>query len=335
MKRKKYLTIRDIAEKSGFSINTVSRVLNEKDDVNENTKKKIKNIIEETGYVRNVAASGLRTMQTKIIGVVFYDNSNPFYAEVLKGIEEAARKFGYQIIFMNTNQNYEKEASAIKILQQRRVDGILVNPVQIENNDLQNLLKNDFPVVVMALHFEDLDIDEIYSDEFSGGYLATRHILERNRKKILLISTQLSKSAPKMLLNGYKKALNEFNIPFDKKYLYLTNSDMKSGYMAIQKLLQQGVEFDGVFCYNDLLAVGALRALKENNLIVPDDVTLVGYDDIDISSYTSPSISTIHVQKFEIGYYAFIMLMEKIQGKTNKAQKKKLEVKLIIRESSS
>jgi LacI family transcriptional regulator len=181
--KKKYVTIRDIAKRAGVSINTVSRALNNKPDISEETKRKILKIARELGYVKNATASSLRSKQTNIVGVIIADSANPFYAEVLKGIEAASRKYGYQIMLMNTERVYENEEKAIEVLLQRRVDGLLITPVQDRSDDIKALIERKVPFVIVGRHFEELEVDEIHSDEVKGGYLATRHLIERGRKK--------------------------------------------------------------------------------------------------------------------------------------------------------
>jgi len=214
---KKYVTIEDIAKIAGVSVNTVSRALNNKPDIKEETKKKILKIAKELGYVKNVAASSLRQKVSKTIGVVLEDSSNPFYAEVLKGIEFASRKYGYQLMLMNTERVYENEEKAILTFLQRRVDGFIIAPVQTNDKDIRKLADMNFPVVILGRHFEGINVDEIHSDEVKGGYLATKHLIERGKRHILMINSYLFRSAAKMRLEGYKKALEEFNIPFKEE----------------------------------------------------------------------------------------------------------------------
>ncbi|MCD6449459.1 MAG: LacI family DNA-binding transcriptional regulator [Thermotogaceae bacterium] len=332
--KKKYVTIRDIAEKAGVSINTVSRALNNKPDISEETRKKILRIAKELGYVKNVAASSLRSRRTNIVGVIIADSANPFYAEVLKGIEVASRKYGYQIILMNTERIYENEERAIEVLLQRRVDGLLITPVQDKTDDIKKLIERKVPFVIVGRHFEDLEVDEIHSDEVKGGYLATKHLIDRGRRNILMISGYLFKSAAYMRLEGYKKALKEHGITFKKDMVIVTDVDIEGGYRAVNQAIEKGIHFDGIFCYNDLNAFGAMKALKEHGYRIPDDVAVVGYDDIVYSSLVCPSLTTVRIKKFEMGFEAFKMLVQKIKGRRKRRKRVILDVELVIRESS-
>jgi LacI family transcriptional regulator len=331
--KKKYVTIRDIAKRAGVSINTVSRALNNKPDISEETKRKILKIARELGYVKNATASSLRSKQTNIVGVIIADSANPFYAEVLKGIEAASRKHGYQIMLMNTERVYENEEKAIEVLLQRRVDGLLITPVQDRSDDIKALIEIKVPFVIVGRHFEELEVDEIHSDEVKGGYLATRHLIKRGRKNILVITGYLFKSAAYMRLEGYKKALKEYGIPFREELIIETDIDIESGYQAMREAIEKGLEFDAVFCYNDLLAFGAMKALKERGYRIPEDVAVVGYDDIVYSSFVCPSLTTVRIKKFEMGYEAFRMLLQRLKGRRKKRKRVILDVELVVRES--
>ena len=331
--KKKYVTIRDIAEKAGVSINTVSRALNNKPDISEETRRKILKIAQELGYVKNATASSLRSKQTNIVGVIIADSANPFYAEVLKGIEAASRKYGYQIMLMNTERIYENEEKAIEVLLQRRVDGLLITPVQDKSDDIRALIERKVPFVIVGRHFEELEVDEIHSDEVKGGYLATRHLIERGRKNIIMISGYLFKSAAYMRLEGYRKALKEYGIPFSEKMIIETDIDIESGYRAMREAIEKGLEFDAVFCYNDLLAFGVIKALKECGYRIPEDVAVVGYDDIVYSSFVCPSLTTVRIKKFEMGYEAFRMLLQRLKGRRKRRKRVILDVELVVRES--
>ncbi|MDI3495548.1 MAG: LacI family transcriptional regulator [Pseudothermotoga sp.] len=332
--RKRYVTIVDIAKRAGVSINTVSRALNNKPDISEDTKKRILSIARELGYIKNITASLLRQKQTQTVGVILADSSNPFYAEVLKGIEAASRKYGYQIILMNTERVYQNEVNAIELLFQRRVDGLLIAPVQEKDEDIKKLSRKDIPAVILGRHFEDIEIDEIYNDDLKGGYIAANHLLENGRNKTLIICGPLYNSAARMRVEGFRKALCDHGIEFDRRRVFITDINIEDGYTAIKNALEERIKFDSVFCYNDLVAFGAIKALKEMNFSLPEEVAVVGYDDIIFSSFICPSLTTVKIKKYEMGFEAFRMLLERMRGKRKRARKILLDVELIVRESA-
>ncbi|NUU96588.1 LacI family transcriptional regulator [Marinitoga sp. 1135] len=332
---KRYVTIKDIAKVANVSINTVSRALNNKPDINEETKKKILKIADELGYVKNATASSLRNRKTKTIGVIFKDITNPFFVEVLKGIEKATKENDYSLILIDVEKNYEVEKKALKLMFEKRVDGILISPVRNQkqkSDKFQALINLNIPYVIVGDHFEGMDADEIYADDFKGGYLATKHLIENGKKKILFLDVYNHNFVSYSRFSGYKKALKEYNIRFSKKMVYTIEEDMIAAYEKINELIKEKVDFDGIFCFNDILAYGALKALREHNINVPEKVAVVGYDDIIYSSIID--LTTIKIPKFELGFKAFNLLLEKINNKRHKPEKIILDIDLIKRKTT-
>jgi len=324
--KKNYVTIKDIAAAAGVSINTVSRALNDKPDINLKTKKKVLEIAKEMGYVKNITASALRSQKTKTIGVIFEDSSNPFFAEVLKGIERGAREKKYNIILMNTEKDYSLERNAIKLLLEKRVDGLIITPTQEKIADIKELIKINIPFVVVGVHFENIDIDEVYSDDYYGGYLAGKYLIEKNRNNLIMLNGFNYKSVAKERCEGFKKALEEKNI---KNFqVFEIEEGLENAYLKTKELIEKNIEFDGLFCYNDVFAFGAIKALNEYNVKVPEQVNLVGFDDILFADIFN--LTTIRIHKEKLGYVAFYRLYKKIKGDKNLI-KEKLEVDLIIR----
>nr|WP_233186547.1 LacI family DNA-binding transcriptional regulator [Petrotoga sp. 9PWA.NaAc.5.4] len=337
----KFVTIKDIAEKAGVSVNTVSRALNDKPDINPKTKERILKIAQELGYVRNVYATMLKSNVTGTIGVIVPDSSNPFFSEVFKGIDKAARENNYQIIIMNSEGLYENEEKFIKTLLERRVDGILLFPMQKSYEGIKELIRERYPVVLVGREIDSWNVDEIFSDETKGGYLATKYLLEKGCKKIKMITDQLYNSASFGRVKGFKKALKEKNIDFSEADIKICDRihegyHVRAGYDKVLEMIEKKEKFDGIFCYNDLIAYGAIKALKEKGIKVSEDVSVVGYDDIAFSQLIEPQLTTIRVKKIEMGYEAFNMLYKKINTKKvdNTIVKKILDVELVIRKSA-
>ncbi len=330
---KKFVTIKDVARVSGYSINTVSRALNNKPEIKKETKDKILKVAEELGYFKNFAAASLRGQKTKTIGVVIPDSANPFYSEVLKGIEGEAKKCNYQIILTNTERDYKNERESIFALIKRRIDGLLISPVQERYDDIEELIKLNIPFVILGRHFEEINVDEVYNDEIKGGYIATEYLIKKGHKRILMLNGYLYKSPAKMRFEGYKKALNTYNIPFDPELVVIGDIDFADGYAQIKEVLGSKKRFDAIFAYNDMLALGAIKALKEHGLKTPDDVAVVGYDDILFASISAPALTTVRIKKGEMGQRAFNLLMERIDGRKD-VKKEVLDVELIVRESA-
>ena len=329
----KYLTLKMVAEKAGVSVNTASRAINNKPDINEKTKKRILEIAQELGYIRNSAAVALRTKKTRTIGVVIADNRNPFYAEVLNGMEIAAREKNYHIILANTQRNYKKEEEAINLLLAKRVDGLLIAPVQDRDDDIKKLIEANIPFVIVGRDFNDIDLDAVYNDEVKGGFLATEYLIKKGHKKIAFINGVLHKSPAKGRLKGYKKALKECEIPFNDALISVGDIDVKDGYERTKKLFEKGLDFTAIFAYNDMMAFGSMQAIKEKGLRIPEDIGLVGYDDIQFSSLISPSLTTIRLKKKELGIESVKLLFSRINGNRKKPKKIVLDVDIIARKT--
>ena len=329
----KYITLRMVAKRAGVSVNTASRAINNKPDINEETKKKVLKVAQELGYVRNATAVALRTRKTGTIGVVIADNRNPFYAEVLNGIEEASRKKNYHIILANTQRDYKKEEEAINLLLAKRVDGLLITPVQDRDDDIKNLIKANIPFVVVGRDFENIEVDSIYNDEVKGGFLATEYLIKKGHKKIALIDGFLYKSPAKGRLEGYKRALNKYRIPLDDSLISVGDINIEDGHERTKEMLEKNLDFTAIFAYNDMMAFGAMQALKEKSLRIPEDIGLVGYDDIPFSSLISPPLTTIRLKKQDLGVESVKLLLSRINGNRKKMKKVILDVEFVVRET--
>jgi len=329
----KYITLKMVAESAGVSVNTASRAINNKQDINLETKKRVLKIAQDLGYVRNDTAVALRTKKTGTIGVVIADNRNPFYAEVLNGMEVAARKKNYHIILANTQRDYKKEEEAINLLLNKRVDGLLIAPVQDRDDDIKKLIEANIPFVIVGRDFNDIDLDAVYNDEVKGGFLATEYLIKKGHKKIAFINGVLHKSPAKGRLKGYKKALKECEIPFNDALISVGDIDVKDGYERTKQMLKKNLDFTAIFAYNDMMAFGAMQAIKEKDLRIPENIGLVGYDDILFSSLISPALTTIKLKKQELGVESVKLLLSRINRAHKKTKKIMLDVELIVRET--
>ena len=329
----KYITLKMVAEKAKVSVNTASRAINNRPDISLHTKKRVLQIAKELGYIRNAAAVALRTKKTGTIGVVIADNRNPFYAEVLNGIEEAAREKNYHIILANTQRDYKKEEEAINLLLAKRIDGLLITPVQDRDDDIKNLIDANIPFVVVGRDFENIEVDAVYNDEVKGGFLATEYLIKKGHKRIALIDGFLYKSPAKSRLEGYKKALNKYRISWDESLVSVGDINIEDGYERTKQMLEENLYFTAIFAYNDMMAFGSMQAIKEKGLRIPEDIGLVGYDDIPFSSLISPALTTIKLKKQELGVESAKLLFSRINGGRKKTKKIRLDVELKIRES--
>jgi len=317
--KRRFVTIKDIAQQSGLSVITVSRALSCTGYVRKETREKILRIAEELGYTKDSAASSLRTKKTKILGVVVVDNSNPFYAEVVKGIEIEARKNGYSIILVNTDRNYENEVNAINMLLQRRVDGLIITAVQKRTDDIAELVKKHIPNVIMGSKLKGIKTNYIYTDDEDGGYKAAKHLIELGKKNILLFNGMKYKYAARMREKGIKKAVARTNGDVSL-HIYRTIEGFENAYQsfksAFSNLSNQGIAIDAIICYNDIYAYAVIKHLNELGVHIPDEIAVVGFDDLPFSSILNPPLTTVSVDKTRLGIEAFKALIKNIEDNT-------------------
>ncbi len=331
------VTIKDIARFAGVSTTTVSKIINNKDEnISEATRKKVLGLMKEYNYVPNKIAQSLVTKKTKTIGLVIPDIRNPFFPELARGAEDKANEKGYNIIFCNTDDDIEKEENYINMLVEKMVDGIIFTAASKRSYEFKTVEKFPVPIVLVD---RDVEVEGIKGkvtvDTFVGGYEGTKHLLELGHEEIVFLSGPLKNNTSINRLKGYKKALENFNI--EPKENNILEGEYKSewGYEIVKRLLEKGKKFSGLFCANDLIAIGAIKALKERNLKVPEDVSVVGFDDIYISRLIDPDLTTIRQPNYEMGYQSVEMLIDILENKEGYKENIDLIPKLIIRKSTA
>lgn len=329
------VTLKDISEKTGYSINTVSRALKDKDDIAEKTRKHIKSVAQDLGYIPNTIASGLRSGLTKTIAIILSDIANPYFSIMAKHIESAAREYGYSIFVINTREDYHMEEQAVYSAISKRVDGIILFPVQQKSKIIKFLKKSQTPFIVVGRHFEDIQTDYLITDDVKGGYLATNHLIKCGRKRILFLNGPEYVSCAQQREQGYKKALKEHDMPFDPDLLKRVSITTGSAYSDMKKILEENLDFSGIFAFSDVIAWEAAYALEEYGIGIPGDISIVGYDNIESQFYFPYHLTTIDTSKEKMAYRAVEILMKKIKKTTDSKMffQEKLDPKLIIRES--
>lgn len=332
------VTIKDIAKIAGVSTATISKVLNKKDkDISEPTRQKILNIAKEYNYIPNTMARSLVTQKTKTIGLIIPDITNPFFPEIARGAEDKASEVGYNIIFCNTDDNLEKEEKYINMLMEKMVDGIIFTQSAKRKEELKNLKLRSLPIISIDrdMKYEEIK-GKVLVDNFKGAYDGVKHLLERGSRKIIFITGALNTNTSIERLEGYKKALESFEIPFDENYVLEGKYRSEWGFEAVQMLFEKNVEFDAVFCGNDLIALSVMKALKDAGKSIPKDVKVLGFDDIYMAKLAEPELSTVRQPNYKMGYKAVELLIDIIENPSKKDREEKiiLETELIIRKST-
>lgn len=328
-------SLKELARKSGYSINTVSRALRDASDVKEGTKLLIQRLASETGYVPNRLAKNLRLGKTNTIGVVSADSSNPFFAEVILGIEDAARACNYHILLVNTEDSCAAERDAIDTLVERQVDGLLIMPRFGDESNIAQIRLLNLPFILVGRRLPGLEDHCVLSDEFEKSKEVTALFLANGHRNILHLAGPSYVSSTMDRIEGYRAAFLDAGIPVREDLIVSTDGHADVAMLRMKELVKDSLPFTALFAFNDLVAIGAMRALKEEGYRVPRDVEVIGFDDLDNSRYLYNSLSSVHIQKKLLGRAAFETLLGHMDNPSRAYAKKTIESRLILRETTT
>jgi LacI family repressor for deo operon, udp, cdd, tsx, nupC, and nupG len=326
------MKMRDIAKMANVSPTTVSRVLRKPDLVSEETREKVLEIIKELNYQPHMIASQFRTKKTKTIIVVIPDISEPFFAQVLRGIEHTAVKHGYKVLLGDTENNVQREKQFIDLLFQKQADGMILLTARLERENLLQI-SNQFPIVLVCEYSEGLDIPTVFIDNISSARKITEHLIKIGHKRIAHITGPMDVIISQDRLRGYQQAMMSHDLQIEPAYIQEGSQGLQSGYNQMIRLLSLEHPPTAVFVFNDEMAIGAIKAIKDNRMIVPDDIAITAFDNLEISSLLEPSLTTIDQPKYEMGKKAMILLLKLLNGENLNQKKYVMQDKLIIRES--
>jgi len=328
------VTINDIAKMADVSKATVSRVINNKPEgVSSETRDRILKLVEEFKFQPSMIARGLVTKKTKTIGLIIPDITNPFFPQLVRGAEDYANKLGYNIFLSNSDKSVMKEEKYLKAFVEKSVDGvILTSNISATDSHFKLLKENNIPCVLMdrPVEYEDYEAG-VFLDNIKGAYIATKFLLDHGHEKIVLIDGPLSVATSVNRLEGYKKAHNEKEIQVNTDLIVEGDYLINSGFKLINKLIDEGNTFTAVFAGNDMMAIGVIKALKSKNIRIPEDVEVIGFDNIEISEIIEPALSTISQPAYEMGVQGAKLLIKLIEGKKLKNKNVIFEPELIIR----
>lgn len=330
------VTIKDIAKKANVSIATVSRVMNKKHEgIRPDTRERILKIIEETNYQPNTIAQSMVTNKTSTIGLIIPDIRNPFFPELVRGVEDYSKKYHYNVFLCNTDGDIQKEKEYLDLLTKKKVDGIIyANTYATLDNEIEKLLsKSNIPVVLIDRWEEKSSYSGVFVDNENAGYMATNHLLSLSHKKIGCITGPAYIKNSQDRLNGYKKALKEVGIEVEDKFIQTGNYQIEGGYKAAVTLLNQG-EVTAIFALNDLMAFGVYQLANETGVSIPEDLSIVGFDNIKYNNILHPKLTTVKQPIYNMGETSTNMLIEKIENSDKQTQEMiYLKTELIERDS--
>jgi LacI family transcriptional regulator len=331
-------TLKDVAKKSGVAVGTASAVINNKSWVSEKIRRRVLKAIEELNYQPNQLARNFRTQKTNTIGIIVPDITNPFFPQVIRSIGAIAHQNGYSIILCDSNEDYQLGIEAFHVLLDKKVDGIILIGGVVPKKELVKHLTKKHPlIVVIERDYGIPEIATVVVDAIKGGYLATKHLLDLGYNKIGIITGPLEDDdfyqGSFGRYEGYKKALQDYNISFNPSMVKQADFSLKGGYQATKEFLKNDSQIQAIFAFNDLMAIGAMEAIKEKGLQIPEDIAVVGYDDIPEASYVFPALTTIRLPKAQLGKTAVEILLNYFKEKQQFSLKKVLPTELVIRQS--
>ena len=335
------ITMKDIAKMVGVSTNTVSRALNGKKEISEETRKRITEIAEELNYTPNRIAASLAAKKTKTIGLITSDIEDPFHARQARGIEDIAREHGYSVILFNTDENPESEIQAVNTFRSIRVAGIILNSIFPGFKHIEGLKKQNIPFVLLNRRLPDIDADYVINDNFNGAYEATKHLIHLGHTRIGMILGLQRVTSVWDRYAGFSKAMKEAGISINKDFiLYGKNLKPETGKELTEQLLAMEPRPTAILAYCDTLAIGAYAAAHQMNLSIPKDLAIIGYDDILFSSYLEVPLTTLSQPAYKMGQAACNIILEKIKSNEEGVENKNLPKKhltfqpqLVIRQS--
>jgi LacI family transcriptional regulator len=327
-------TIREVALLAGVSTATVSHVINNTRYVSPEVRQRVQDAMQALNYRPNVLARSLRRGETNTLGLILPDSANPFFAEIGRAIEAVAFQHGYNVILGNSENELSKEQVYVDVLLNKQVDGLIFVAAGDHSPSLEELVRRGVPVVVVDRHLRGLDVDTVLTDNLQGGLTATRHLLELGHRRIACITgpSNLTPSAERVI--GYRQALQEGSLAIDESLIRRGDFHPHSGYLAACELLQGENPPTAFFICNDLMAIGALRALAEANLRVPQDCSVIGFDDIELASYLTPPLTTIRQNKMAMAEAAVTLLLERMIDPSRPARRHLLPTVLVQRQST-
>jgi LacI family transcriptional regulator len=329
------ITLREVAKLAGVSAMTVSRVVNGNAGVDPETQRRVEKAIVELNYVPNRLARSLVSRQTKTIGLIIPDVVNPFFAPVVRGAETTARKAGYRVLLCNSEGDLRLEREYVEDLVEHRVEGLLIAPASDRSRlVLSPLMKGGFPIVLLDRTLPEVDCDLVVSDSVAGARRLVEHLTRIGHRRIALFTESDDVSTGRDRLEGYRQALEASGIAYSEDLVFRTTVDRIGGYRAAQQMLTLDPLPTAVFTVNNMTAVGAMQALRERKLTVPDDIGLVCYDDVEHLAVLSPFLTVVDQPAETFGSLGAQLLFERISGKAGgRSRRIVLQADLVVRES--
>ena len=326
----------DIARKTGYSVSTVSRALSgnsSKYKISQTTIEEIRTVANKLGYRTNKLARGLKSNKTFEFGVAVPDILNPFFATLIKSISKEVRKIGYTIMIFDSDENTDFEKDSIGHLLESRVEGLIIAPVGIHSDYFQEIKSANIPTIIVDRIFKNSIFDAVYVDNYKGSCLATEHLIKEGHRRIAFIQGLPGTVPNEQRLKGYADTLTKYQIPLSPKYIVGDDFRILNGYLQTKTLLKYKDPPTAIYAAGDLIALGCIQAINEDNLSIPHDISLVTFDDPGYFAHLSPPLTAVRQPVKEMGIIAVKLLLDRINNGTIEQKEIQLNPQLIIRNS--
>jgi len=313
-------TIKDIARLAGVSVTTVSRALNGYDDVNEETRQRIRKVADELGYSPNIAARSLISKKTRTLGLLLSaltrsSAKDNIVFEMLCGMNDRAAELEYDLVLFNTTPQKQRLKSYMSLCKERGVDGVIMMGMRLDDPYMEELIDSSVPCVLIDIPVKHKHVGYVSTDNVSGAREAVRHLLSLGHRSIGMINGHGQASVSRLRLDGYREALEQYNVAYREEYVADGSFTEEGGKEAAYRLLAAHPDITALFCASDLMALGAMQAVRGLNKSVPDDVSIVGFDNIAPAEYCWPALTTVNQNKYEMGYQAATLLIDMLEGR--------------------
>ncbi|WP_217513820.1 substrate-binding domain-containing protein [Vibrio metschnikovii] len=326
--------MKDIARVAGVSTSTVSHVINKTRYVSDDIAERVNKAAKDLNYAPSALARSLKMNRTRTIGMLVTTSTNPFFGEVVKGVERSCYQQGYSLILCNTEGDNQRMKASINTLLQKRVDGLILMCSTLEGERIEVFERYpDIPVVVMDWGPMLFASDKIQDNSLRGGYMATQYLIECGHQSIGCITGPLSRHQAQMRYEGYKRAMLEAGLTINPDWIIESDFECEGGAQALYRLKKKGPLPSAIFVSNDMMAMGVIHAASDLHIAIPDQLSIIGYDDIHIANFMTPSLTTIHQPKYRLGQAAIDTLLNKLKNQSREPQVVQLEPTLVVRQS--
>ena len=334
-REKRRIKLTDIAAKTGYTVGTISKALQNKEGISQETREAIMKAAKEIGYIANAQAGGLRSGSSKTIAIIVSDIANPLFSIEIKICVEELEKHGYRAIVMGTEERPEREEQAVISALSKNVDGVLLCPTQKDTRSIELLRQNGMPFVLMGRRFEDTQDNYVVCDDDRGGYLAGKHLAQLGHRRVLVISADPHISSSRERLSGFCRAMEEEGIPVDPRLIIHSDASAHDSGRMIDELLAGDPDFTAIFTFSDYIAWEVIYALNRHGIQVPRDVSVMGFDDIQSHIRFPPPLTTVHFPKRLVSGNSVELLLKRIVRGGDTPVQQVLDAYLVVRETTA